>query len=98
MNKRHWIPALLTLSLLANGGLLWWWKHPPAPAPDKPRVPIIHTGEEKFDFSGTGLEDDSWKLDEPKPDTGDLLPDKLPDVPILKTPDAGTSATEEAPR
>lgn len=68
--------VLAAISLGANFYLLAMRRQPPPPAPEKaePKLPTVA----EFDFSGTGLSDDSWKLkDEPRPGVNLEKPFKL---------------------
>jgi hypothetical protein len=61
--KRFWIP-LLVLSLLANGGLVWYFL---LRKPESVAKTQILINADTFDFSKTGLSDQSWALESPIP-------------------------------
>lgn len=75
------IPLLLLLTALAVS--LWFNFRPrPAPAPSSAPVgqapaPVLPAKLEEIDFSGTGLADESWKLDPAA--KGQNIPDQVPD-------------------
>lgn len=75
------IPLLLLLTALAVS--LWFNFRPrPAPAPSSAPVgqapaPVLPAKLEEIDFSGTGLADESWKLDPTA--EGKNIPDQVPD-------------------
>ena len=75
------IPLLLLLTALAVS--LWFNFRPrPAPAPASAPVgqapaPVLPAKLEEIDFSGTGLADESWKLD--PTGEGKNIPGQVPD-------------------
>jgi hypothetical protein len=71
MNRRALLIAaciLAAISLGANFWLIWQRQHAtPVPAAAEKPAPDLPKAAD-FDFSGTGLSDEAWKLtDEPKP-------------------------------
>lgn len=72
MNRQKLLTAaciLAAVSLGLNAWLMWKRNHPePAPPPAAKPVPTVQLPTSaEFDFSGTGLSDDAWKLsDKPK--------------------------------
>jgi hypothetical protein len=71
MNRRALLTAACILAAISLGANFWLilerQKAPPAPvAAPKPAPELPKAAD--FDFSGTGLSDEAWKLtDEPKP-------------------------------
>ena len=69
MNRPKLLIIACTLAAVSLGGNFWLLSRrneSPPPAPEKPAVELPKTAD--FDFTGTGLSDDAWKLsDDAKP-------------------------------